>query len=91
MKVVDMFGSGLPVCALDYGPCLAELVRHGENGLVFSTSEQLAEQLYDLFNGFPKNTPLLDHLRRNALESGRIHWLEGWRMEAQPVFDRLGT
>lgn len=91
MKVVDMFGSGLPVCALDYGPCLAELVRHGENGLVFSTSEQLAKQLYALFKGFPKNTPLLDHLRRNALESGRIHWLEGWRMEAQPVFDRPGT
>jgi beta-1,4-mannosyltransferase len=91
MKVADMFGSGLPVCALDYGPCLAELVRHGENGLVFSTSEQLATQLYDLFLSFPSDTPLLDHLQRNAVASGRRRWLEGWKMEAQPVFQRLAT
>src|SRR5262249_45017051 len=91
MKVADMFGSGLPVCALDYGPCLAELVRHGENGLVFSTSEQLAEQLCDLFQSFPSDAPLLDHLHRNAVESGRRHWLEGWQTEAQPIFKRLET
>ena len=91
MKVLDMFGAGLPVCALDYGPCLAELVRHGENGLVFSSGAQLATQLYELFNRFPSNTPLLDHLRRHVLESGRIRWVEGWKREAQPVFDRLRT
>jgi len=91
MKIADMFGSGLPVCALDYGPCLAELVRPGENGLVFSTSEQLAKQLYDLFQSFPSNTPLLDHLQRNAVESGRRRWLEGWKVEAQPIFKRLKT
>ena len=91
MKIADMFGSGLPVCALDYGPCLTELVRHGENGLVFSTSEQLANQLYDLFQDFPSDTPLLTHLRHNALECGRIRWLEGWKREAQPVFERLAT
>ena len=88
MKVADMFGSGLPVCALDYGPCLAERVRHGENGLVFSTSEQLAGQLYDLFKSFPEDIPVLDHLRRNAAESGRIRWMEGWKMEAQAIFCR---
>ena len=37
MKMADLFGAGVPVCALDYGACLAERVRHGDNGLLFST------------------------------------------------------
>jgi beta-1,4-mannosyltransferase len=77
------------VCALDYGPCLAEQVRHGENGLLFSTSEQLADHLYELFKGFPDDTPLLDHLRGNAIESGRMRWREGWKLEAEEVFLKL--
>jgi beta-1,4-mannosyltransferase len=86
MKVADMFGAGLPVCALDYGPCLAEQIRHGENGLLFATSAQLARQLCELFTGFPEHAPLLDHLRRHALASGRVHWEEEWRTAAQPLF-----
>lgn len=88
MKVADMFGAGLPVCALDYGPCLTEQIRHGENGLLFSTSAQLARQLYELFGGFPDQPLLLDHLRQHARESGRVHWEEEWRMAAQPLFSR---
>jgi beta-1,4-mannosyltransferase len=89
MKIMDMFGSGLPVCALDYGPCLAEQVRHGENGLLFSTSEQLAHQLYELFKDFPQQTPLLDHLRGNALKCGRVRWREGWQREVEGVFQTM--
>ncbi|KAI4517467.1 hypothetical protein K525DRAFT_260683 [Schizophyllum commune Loenen D] len=62
MKVVDMFGAGTPVCALDFA-CISELVKHGKNGLVFKTSEELAEQMKSLLTGFPSNTPQLDALR----------------------------
>ena len=86
MKVADMFGAGLPVCAFDYGPCLAEMVRHGEDGLLFSTGEQLAEQLYDLFRGFPSATPLLDFLRQNVAGHHRQSWFDGWKDVAEPVF-----
>jgi hypothetical protein len=51
MKVVDMFGAGLPVCAVGFR-CLGELVRDGENGLVFADAAQLAAQVARLFDGF---------------------------------------
>ena len=37
-----MFGCELPVAAMSF-PALPELVKDGENGLVFNNSEQLAE------------------------------------------------
>jgi beta-1,4-mannosyltransferase len=89
MKVADMFGAGVPVCALDYGPCLAERVRHGENGLVFSSAVQLAEQLCELFAGFPQQAELLGRLRRTVAEQRLGHWADGWKVEAQPVLSQL--
>ena len=44
IQVLDMFGSGLPVCAINF-PTLPELVKNGDNGLIFSTAEQLTAQL----------------------------------------------
>ena len=59
MKVVDYFGCGLPVCAVDF-KCLPELVRHGENGMVFQDKAGLANQLFSLLKDFPANTEQLD-------------------------------
>jgi len=86
MKIADLFGAGVPVCALDYGPVLAEQVRHGCNGLLFADAEQLAAQLYELFEGFPAHTPLLDRLRDQVRSQPRISWREGWNIEAAHVF-----
>lgn len=41
MKVVDMFGARLPVCALSFS-CISELVKENENGMLFSTADELA-------------------------------------------------
>jgi len=65
-----MFGCGLPVCALDF-TCIRELVKENENGRIFRSAAQLAEQLEVLLLGFP-NTPHLEKLS-SSLRSGTGH------------------
>jgi beta-1,4-mannosyltransferase len=83
IKVADLFGAGLPVCALDYGACLAERVRHGENGLLFSTARQLADIVFDLFERYPSDQAALERLRAGARKSARPTWEAGWAREAK--------
>ena len=83
MKVMDMFGAGLPVCALDYGPCLAEQVQHRVNGLVFTTAAELAAQLRELFSDFPHGTALLNQLRDGVGRCRQQPWDDSWREHAQ--------
>ncbi|CEG75225.1 hypothetical protein RMATCC62417_10304 [Rhizopus microsporus] len=64
MKVVDMFGCGLPVCAISF-PCLNELVHDQVNGLVFETSQDLYEQWVELFI---KNPDKLERIRSNVIQ-----------------------
>jgi beta-1,4-mannosyltransferase len=85
MKIADLFGAGVPVCALDYGACLAERVRHGDNGLLFSTARQLADVLFDLFEGYPADQSRIERLRAGARKSARPTWEEGWAREARGV------
>ena len=49
MKVIDMFGAGIPVLAINYR-CLPELVKHGKNGYIFHHSSELYEQIRKLAN-----------------------------------------
>jgi hypothetical protein len=50
-QVLDMFGSGLPVCAVRF-PTIHELVKHGRNGMIFDTAAGLTEQIVFLL--FPE-------------------------------------
>jgi beta-1,4-mannosyltransferase len=85
MKILDMFGAGLPVCAFDYGACIRELVRHEETGLLFSGAEQLAQQLVLLFATHPKETPLLAQLRQQVAEARQERWEDAWKSAALPL------
>ncbi|KAM1792011.1 UDP-glycosyltransferase TURAN-like isoform X1 [Malus sylvestris] len=85
MKVVDMFGCGLPVCAVSYS-CIKELVQVEKNGLLFSSSSELADELLMLFKGFPDACDSLKVLRNGALEmasSGR--WATEWEEHAKAL------
>ncbi|XP_041061881.1 chitobiosyldiphosphodolichol beta-mannosyltransferase isoform X2 [Carcharodon carcharias] len=77
MKVVDMFGCCLPVCAVDF-QCLHELVKHEENGLIFKNSQELAVQLKLLFTDFQNEKNTLGIFKRNLKESKMVQWDENW-------------
>uniref|UniRef100_A0A804HKX7 ALG1 chitobiosyldiphosphodolichol beta-mannosyltransferase n=1 Tax=Homo sapiens TaxID=9606 RepID=A0A804HKX7_HUMAN len=84
MKVVDMFGCCLPVCAVNF-KCLHELVKHEENGLVFEDSEELAAQLQMLFSNFPDPAGKLNQFRKNLRESQQLRWDESWVQTVLPL------
>uniref|UniRef100_H0WG01 Chitobiosyldiphosphodolichol beta-mannosyltransferase n=1 Tax=Otolemur garnettii TaxID=30611 RepID=H0WG01_OTOGA len=85
MKVVDMFGCRLPVCAMNF-KCLHELVKHEENGLVFEDSEELAAQLQQmLFSKFPDPAGKLNQFRKNLCQSEHPRWDESWTQTVLPL------
>ncbi|OAO11747.1 chitobiosyldiphosphodolichol beta-mannosyltransferase [Blastocystis sp. ATCC 50177/Nand II] len=84
MKVVDMFGAGLPVCAMDFS-CISELVHDGENGMVFKTKEELATQLYSLLSGFPQHAESLCSLQKGVGQFQQIRWSANWTENAKSV------
>ncbi|XP_053132935.1 chitobiosyldiphosphodolichol beta-mannosyltransferase isoform X2 [Hemicordylus capensis] len=85
MKVVDMFGCCLPVCAVSF-QCLPELVKHGVNGLIFEDSSELAEQLKMLFREFPVAEGKLNSFRRNLQTAKQLRWDESWERTVFPLF-----
>lgn len=87
MKVADMFGAGIPVCALNYGPCLSEFVQHGANGLLFSTASELARQLYDVFKGFLTDDRLLKSLAVGVAAAQSERWQSAWNREVWPTVE----
>lgn len=61
MKVVDMFGAGVPVLAIHYS-ALSELVKDGENGFIFKDSNDLLQKLITLTSSESQ----LSHLKKGA-------------------------
>ncbi|XP_039971587.1 chitobiosyldiphosphodolichol beta-mannosyltransferase isoform X2 [Xiphias gladius] len=84
MKVVDMFGCCLPVCAIHFD-CLHELVKHEENGLIFRDSRELAEQLESLLSEFPSSEGRLGLFRRNLRTSRGQRWDDNWDQNVLPL------
>lgn len=85
MKVVDMFGCGLPVCAVAFS-CIEELVKVEKNGLLFSSSSELADEFMMLFKGFPGSCDTLQTLKEGAIETGAsAKWSSEWETHALPL------
>lgn len=76
MKVVDMFGAGLPVVGYEAYESWIELVKEGVNGRGFVTSGDLARVLEELFRD--QEGRELSILRKGAVEEGRRRWDEEW-------------
>ncbi|KAL2810007.1 glycosyl transferases group 1-domain-containing protein [Aspergillus granulosus] len=82
MKVVDMFGSGLPVVGWNKFEAWPELVTEGVDGKGFGSSDELVEQLIDLFG----NPEKLEKLRAGARDASSYRWDDEWTPIAGKLF-----
>jgi beta-1,4-mannosyltransferase len=86
MKICDLFGAALPVCAFDYGPTLRELVQPNQNALLFTDARMLADCLDRLFRTWPAPTAVLDTLRAGAANvAAGARWSAHWQRVAAPI------
>ncbi|PAV86801.1 hypothetical protein WR25_04580 [Diploscapter pachys] len=87
MKVVDMFGAGIPVLAKRFA-CIEELVQEDVNGLLFDTSTELTHILKELAIGFPVSCSQLDRLQKNVdpATSNFGDWEQNWNAVVRPDF-----
>lgn len=83
MKVVDMFGAGLPVLGWGEFQAWPELVQEGVNGKSFRDSLSLQNMFVDLFGGDPR---LLRELKDGALKEGKRRWDDEWDPIAGKLF-----
>ncbi|KAF2436208.1 putative beta-1,4-mannosyltransferase [Tothia fuscella] len=81
MKVVDMFGTGLPVLGWSKFEAWSELVTEGVNGKGFGSAEVLSELLVEVLADEKK----LAGLREGALRECDRRWDDEW----DPVAGRL--
>lgn len=75
MKVVDMFGAGLPVLGWGEFEAWPELVKENINGKGFDSAQRLTEQLIELFGGEPG---LIKKLKEGALVESEYRWDQEW-------------
>ncbi|KAK6630867.1 hypothetical protein RUM44_003037 [Polyplax serrata] len=87
MKVVDMFGCGVPVCAISFN-CLPELVKHQQNGYVFKDDKELFTHIKNWFTGFPLENSPVKKTFQESLKQFQIHrWHDNWKFNVQPLLE----
>lgn len=83
MKVVDMFGAGLPVVAYSKFESFSELVKEGVNGCGFETAAELLVLFKRLLAG--DGAEELETLKKGAIKEGSLRWNEEWDRVVAPI------
>ncbi|WBW71535.1 mannosyltransferase complex subunit Alg1 [Schizosaccharomyces osmophilus] len=73
MKVVDLFGCGVPVVAWNF-PAISELVHDNENGFIVDDSVKLYKKIEMLCS----DERILRSVRQGALEESKLRWDDEW-------------
>lgn len=69
---------------------LSELVEDGENSFIFSTPQELSQQILNWFEDFPNNDKQkqTEVKFKNALQTFQeLRWRENWNKVAAPIFE----
>lgn len=82
MKVVDMFGAGLPVLGYSNFTAWSELVQEDVNGKGFTSASQMSDILKSMMN---PTSEQLKNLKQGAMQESRRRWASEW----DPVAGRL--
>jgi beta-1,4-mannosyltransferase len=90
MKVVDMFGSVLPVAAIDYA-CIDELVQNNKNGHIFKDSKELGNLLKDTFGEYPTGTKKFEKFKENIKQFREKSFDDEWRETVLPIIKKIQT
>lgn len=83
MKIVDMFGAGLPVAAYSNFESFSELVKEGVNGCGFTDAPELQKVLRRLLS--TDGAEELATLKKGAIEEGSQRWDEEWDRVVAPL------
>ncbi|KAF6012724.1 hypothetical protein HII12_002246 [Brettanomyces bruxellensis] len=77
MKIVDLFGSGVPVLSMGY-PVIHELVHEGQNGVCMSdnkSGEEMGQKLNRILFCEPE---VMGKLKSGAVHESSVKWNDEW-------------
>lgn len=77
MKIVDLFGSGIPVLSMSY-PVINELVKDNVNGLIMENNNDPIEMSDKIYNVLFNDNQLFIKLKEGALLESQEHWDDEW-------------
>jgi len=82
MKILDFFGSGIPVLAVGFN-AIDELIKDGVNGHIFSNGKELAVMITELM----KDNGKLIQMREDVISGEKKRWDQVWTDIAKPIFE----
>lgn len=83
MKLADFRGAGVPVCAYDYAPVLAEVLRPGQEGVTFRDPGELATVVLALATADLGTVPTFSAARAWLAANPAEHWDTQWMATAR--------
>lgn len=88
MKLADFRGVGVPVCAYDYAPVLAEAITPGREGITFRDPGELSAVLVALATANLAAVPAFAAARVWLAGHPPARWEEEWTSRASSLFTR---
>lgn len=85
MKIVDLFGSGVPVLSMNY-PAISELVKDGVNGMTMQRNKDGKEMADKIYNIFFNDKPSYIKIKEGALLESQRRWDNEWNEKLSKMF-----